>query len=193
MAPLFHQQCWCWGYDIRHDGPNYLLDFGFSYTPRPNPGRGSSRYKLSSETTCFHLWAFGVAAHDPMRPQSKAFCMKRYDKLPRRLRPDCNIHTIYEAAQLEAASQKIAPANLPQYTGRFLSLIRLMQHYEEFIAQNAPSGHRRRSVSGWKQRCMPGPQMKNAWEALHAEVQKRHDERRYRQNIEGSPKDCNTS
>jgi len=56
LQPLFHQQCWCWGEDIRRSEGNLLLGRGFT---RERGGR-ASRYHLAEAGLCITLWGFGA-------------------------------------------------------------------------------------------------------------------------------------
>lgn len=175
MAGLFHQQCWCWGYDIRHDGPNYLLEFGFRYTPRPDNRRGSSRYSMAADGRLFHIWAFGAAVTAEYGSDPLAICMRRYEKLPDRLLTTTRPENIHLPEQLDACTRKIAPAKLSNYSDHFIALIGLMYRYESFIETEAPRYHRRDSLCSWKHQYLPGPHMKSAWKSLHHELQQRHN------------------
>lgn len=49
--PLLHQQCWCWGCDIRRAEGNLLLEYGFEKHRPPDDAEGSSAYRL--DLSCF--------------------------------------------------------------------------------------------------------------------------------------------
>lgn len=62
-AELMHQQCWCWGQDVRRPEGNLLLENGFERTRAPEDVSGSFRYWLERNGTRLALWGFGVGCH----------------------------------------------------------------------------------------------------------------------------------
>lgn len=63
-APLLHQQCWCWGWDIRDLDGNVLLAHGF--TRHRTPAVRDSTYTLDLPNgRTVVLWGWGVFYGDP--------------------------------------------------------------------------------------------------------------------------------
>ena len=68
-AALLHQQCWCWGYDVRRqnaDGrANLLVELGFERVPPPDGVHGATTYRLrQSDGLTITLWGFGLCFGD---------------------------------------------------------------------------------------------------------------------------------
>jgi hypothetical protein len=62
---LMHQQCWCWGQDIRRDQGNLLLAFGFSRVRSADPRPGSSRYTVTlAPGRRIAVWGWGLLVAD---------------------------------------------------------------------------------------------------------------------------------
>ncbi|AXJ01862.1 hypothetical protein CYPRO_2620 [Cyclonatronum proteinivorum] len=167
IEKLFHQQCWCWGADIRNGNPNYLLQYGFTKSPRPCPDCGSSRYTLLRDGLQIHLWAFGALWQSGNKT---ALCLKRYDRQPSlftgEISPDC----IHEVSEFEGHMQRIPRSSLPLYHAEFAEFISFMVSYEAFIRQHAPAGYRNRCLKGWPHKCMEGSRMEAAWRDLRAHL-----------------------
>lgn len=160
IEKIFHQQCWCWGADIRNGAPNYLLAYGFTKSPRPCPDCGSSRYELCRDGLQIHLWAFGAMWQTAEGP---ALCLKRYDRMPSlftgAIAPDC----IHEVSAFEGSMERIPKASLPLYREHFSGFIKFMGDYEAFVNRLAPGGYRNGCVKGWPHKCMDGRKMEQAW------------------------------
>lgn len=59
---LMHQQCWCWGQDVRRAEGNLLLERGFLRYRPPEEGSGATHYALRLDCASdLSLWGFGVA------------------------------------------------------------------------------------------------------------------------------------
>lgn len=163
IEKLFHQQCWCWGADIRNGEPNYLLSYGFVRIPRPCPDCGSSRYYLFRDGLHIHLWAFGAVWQ---REGGPLLCLKRYDRAPSLLSgerpPDC----IHQVSEFEQGMKRIPRAEMQQYAADFSRFINFMAAYEAFVNRNAPGGYRASCVKGWPHKCMDGRKMEQAWRSL---------------------------
>ncbi len=161
LSKLFHQQCWCWGADIRNQDCNYLKAYGFAHFPKQKSGRGSSRYSLHRPAYSLHLWAFGAIL---VGSQTRtAISLMRYQNQPCSLSADTNPDHIVEACDLKKISIPIAPADLPLYGGEFNMLISEIISYENYINTNAPSGYRNKSVNGWKHKLVHGSNMAVSW------------------------------
>ena len=58
---MMHQQCWCWGQDIRRSEGNLLLHQGFSRARPPENHKGSACYeKRLDQQRQVALWGFGM-------------------------------------------------------------------------------------------------------------------------------------
>lgn len=68
-AALLHQQCGCWGYDVRREiegrRANLLLEWGFERLPPPAGIKGATTYsRREDDGTRVTLWAFGLGFGD---------------------------------------------------------------------------------------------------------------------------------
>lgn len=60
-AGLLHQECYCWGADIRRAQGNLLIESGFTRSKHPDDPKRSSQYtKCLSSGEMVQLFAFGV-------------------------------------------------------------------------------------------------------------------------------------
>lgn len=98
-AALLHQQCWCWGQDIRGEAGNLLLEQGFSRTRPPEGKHGSSTYECAiSDSQRVTLWGFGVCWCEKHRG---SIFMGRFSLLPR-FSPDTQpLQTIWRMEQVK--------------------------------------------------------------------------------------------
>lgn len=169
FGKLFHQQCWCWGVDIRNAHTNYLVEYGFRYTPRKQAGAGSSRYSLELGTHTLHLWAFGAVLTDE---QGDGISLKRYDQLPKKLIPGFCAERITEAADFNNISHTAAPSALGELLPLLHIFIKQIVAYETYIQQLAPSSYRNNAVNGWKHKYVHGTSMVKAWSDLLPHLRK---------------------
>ena len=70
-AALLHQQCWCWGYDVRREvageRANLLLELGFERVPAPEGVHGATTYRLrQNDGSTVTLWGFGLCFGDEL-------------------------------------------------------------------------------------------------------------------------------
>jgi len=63
-ALLLHQQCWCWGWDIRDLDGNLLLDHGFVRHRTPE-ARDSTYTLMLPNGQAIVLWGWGMFFSDP--------------------------------------------------------------------------------------------------------------------------------
>ncbi|MBA3824401.1 MAG: hypothetical protein H0X24_10970 [Ktedonobacterales bacterium] len=60
LLPLFDQQGWCWGQDVRHPEGNALLRYGFTRTARSATGSSGGTYTHISRECTVVLWSYGL-------------------------------------------------------------------------------------------------------------------------------------
>ena len=68
-AALLHQQCWCWGFDVRrqvgNERANLLLELGFERVAAPDGVHGATTYRLrQNDGSTVTLWGFGFCFGD---------------------------------------------------------------------------------------------------------------------------------
>jgi hypothetical protein len=160
-AALFHQQMWCWGYDIRRPEGNLLLTYGFKRERPPEGVHGSSAYILHTpERREITLWGFGLfLAQD----RQGSLFLPRYGFLPRwsSLTPfPANVWTL---AQLP-------PMIFPQTEKEVLCVRRLftdllleISRYEQWIRETQGEGYRESCIRCWPHVVCPANGMVEAW------------------------------
>lgn len=170
-AALLHQQCWCFGFDIRRhingERANLLLELGFERTAPPNGKLGATMYqRREASGDVVTLWGFGMCYGDE---QGGAF-ISRFAFWPR----------LGEIAAPEAA---FAPAHLEvfrsprrlnecqdalSYFGRAL---RWLAQYEREVAHVAGIPHREKALHAWRHAVSKSDETASRWESLALQSQ----------------------
>jgi len=166
LAALLNQQFWCFGQDVRHAGGNLLLRHGFVRQPRPPDHPGNSAYTLTlRHGRAVVLWSFGLFYGDAV---SGGLIVPRCAGPPRLAAgaappPDAG------------ALRELPPGHPPidvqnqQTTALLLgATCAWLTAYEEWVAAEAGSAHRRQCLATWPRACVPAAQVAGTWRALAA-------------------------
>lgn len=145
--PLLHQQCWCWGWDIRRPAGNLLIERGFTRTRPPGPNEGSSAYLLRGDGYRVVLWGFGI--HYSRRGVGSIF-LGRYASLP------------LISAEDEPPTDVWLPGALPPMRRVAIAgsgvevllpaLLRWIAGYERWVRRRAGEAHREAAIMAWGDR-----------------------------------------
>lgn len=142
--PLFHQQCWCWGWDIRRPAGNLLLERGFRWQRPPDPNAGSSAYRLRGHGYRVGLWGFGVHYS---RPGAGGVFLGRYASLPLASELDRPPADVWLPGGLPAMEPVLGRG--PVAGTLFPSMLRWIAAYERWVVRVAGPRHREDAVLAW--------------------------------------------
>jgi hypothetical protein len=135
-SQLLHQQCWCWGCDIRRPAGNLLLEYGFE---RFRHARGSSAYRYRSTDGAIVLWGFGLAW---IPAAGMPIFVGRYTPVPAELPDVSGLETIAAPAELRLVRR-------PPDAAMWWSVIRALQwigSYERWVLEHAGASWRRTTI-----------------------------------------------
>ncbi len=163
--PILHQQCWCWGCDIRRAEGNLLLEYGFEKHRPPDDADGSSAYRLDLATTnATHvglpnftsaerpmlrivLWGFGFFYSDS---RLGGCFLQRYKFTPKLTDAIELSMPLWKAAQLPAhdipRTRHARQRTLRLLTGAFT----FIEAYERWVVGVAGLAYRRRCLAEFK-------------------------------------------
>ncbi len=148
-AALLHQQCWCWGYDVRRqiagERANLLVELGFERVAAPDGVHGATTYRLrQSDGSTVTLWGFGLCFGD----EAGGIFVSRFAFWPR-------------LGATAAPQQAFAAAHLAEFRAAkrlheceaaldyFARALRWIAHYEQLAAQIAGASHREKALHAW--------------------------------------------
>ncbi len=162
-ATLFDQQLWCWGWDVRCERGNQLIEFGFQRT-RCDEGRRSSYYSLNTRPNSIALWAFGVMMIDST---AGAILVDRSGFRPR----------YYPMTELPVRAHRTSdlgnPAE-PESDRTVIDLtVRMMRWcaaYERWIDRSHPAEYRQAALEAWRSKgkrcCSTSGETASHWHML---------------------------
>lgn len=160
-AALLHQQCWCWGCDIRRPEGNLLLRFGFERCRPPQRDCGSSRYTIHLHGNArLHLWGFGAAWQDG----EGATFVARYEFQPAPLVAGCLAAEIRAREQLlfQPLAQDVRLLSLA-HAARFC---RFNAAYETWVLQTVGFRYRQECIEQWEKFSVGAGEFAEAWACL---------------------------
>jgi len=160
---LLHQQCWCWGQDIRSPLGNLLMTHGFERRRPPSTDDGQATcYVLQTSTQAtVRLWGFGLA-YAPRR--GAAIFAGRYRFAPTPLPRRSSMHNVWNGAGVPDAIPTAAIAPPAWWT--MVAAMRWIAGYERWILAAAGEGWRVATTKGWRDAAVPGEALGPAWDEL---------------------------
>lgn len=163
-AGLLHQQCWCWGYDIRHPEGNLLLAFGFERERPLPPASGSSHYRKRLSQVTVHLWGFGVVWQDPLG----ACYVNRYRFGPVPVNLACLERPIWSPDGLVL----LPPGSVPQTLlfEQLAAICCFIASYEDWIVRRLGLAHREAALQAWDSTAVEASRMADAWRHLASQI-----------------------
>lgn len=159
-ARLLHQQCWCWGADIRRPEGNLLLAYGFSRLRPPAGVAGSTHYWKDLETARIHLWGFGVVWQEP----DAACYVNRYQFRPIFVPADLLQHSIWSPEPL--MTNPAGSGCGRRLIAQLASICSFAAAYEQWVAASQGEGYRARILQEWEQTIVSADQFASAWREL---------------------------
>ena len=174
-AALLHQQCWCWGYDVRRqvagERANLLVELGFERVPPPDGVHGATTYRLrQSDGSTVTLWGFGLCFGD----EAGGIFVSRFAFWPR-LGATAAPERAFAAkhlASFRAARRLDECERALDYFGRALHWI---AHYEQLAADVAGASHRAAALEAWSRgvashKAMAPDTLAQTWRELAAQT-----------------------
>jgi len=168
LEKLMHQQCWCWGCDIRRESGNLLLAFGASRVRPEAPGqlRSSAYHVPLADNGWAVLWGFGVAM---VPAKGGPLVLYRYHTMPHIVSQPDALRTVWcrdDLPPLERADT--APA-----WWAALNVFRWIASYERWVLAHAGATWRIQCARESKDSVVPGNALANAWLDLAERIETR--------------------
>jgi len=157
---LLHQQCWCWGADIRRAEGNLLLAYGFKRRRPPQPSSGSSRYTLELDGAGVHLWGFGAVWQE----QRAAVFIGRYEFLPTLVPPEALGGDVWTRDQLRSAP--VPPPEWPRALSGLARFCRFNADYERWVRHTVGLAWREQVLAGWSELVVPAADFADSWDGM---------------------------
>ena len=167
-AELMHQQCWCWGQDVRRPEGNLLLEYGFARTRPPEGVSGSSRYTLHQDGAHLALWGFGAGY---AVEGCGGIYVNRYCFVPRWLADHAALDPVWHADQLASLRRPLTRREIRRSRRLLRSLIRWIASYERWVESACGPGYRPRTLSSWRRTSIPPDRQALEWELLARHVE----------------------
>lgn len=150
--PLLHQQCWCWGQDIRHEECNLLLAYGFTKHRPPETEDGISAYALDLATDAERsrslvLWGFGLFFGD--RRHGGIF-LGRCKFTPKLTEEYTVPLPLWKVAQLPALDIPRTRENRWRALALLHDAARWIESYERWVTETTGSDYRARCIARFK-------------------------------------------
>jgi hypothetical protein len=166
---LLHQQCWCWGADIRRAEGDWLQEQGFQKTRPPQTKRGSNSYRISSsEESTVTLWGFGLCLGQT--GQGSIF-ISRYSFFPRFCAEAINPDELWKAEQTTDLFS--APRDEAQCLHSLQLLeaaLHWMADYERRVMAQLGPKYRHSTLNHWSHVAQSAETMPLAWDNLAKQI-----------------------
>lgn len=160
---LLAQQLWCWGCDIRREGGNLLLEYGFSRRRPSQVNDGSSCYRSDDDCRHICLWGFGVFYGER---RHGGLYLGRSGFQPSWSAVESLADGIHWADELPAFGR---PRGAAQWQAAHLLCRRMLQWiaaYERWVVAHCGIEYRRGCVASWLSPLVKAEQMPRAWSQL---------------------------
>jgi len=165
---LLHQQCWCWGVDIRRHSGNLLVAYGFTRTRCPDADVGGSRYLARPAVgASLYLWGFGAVYAEV---GTGAVFVGRYDATPILLSPDAPVGQWHRPTDVHGTH---VPQSWDEANRRRMLFVRLCHRiadYEAWVCSYAGASYREGVLSEWRTSRNPASDPQQAWRGLSSRV-----------------------
>ncbi|MBM3785388.1 MAG: hypothetical protein FJW30_13560 [Acidobacteria bacterium] len=173
-AQLMHQQCWCWGQDVRRSDGNLLLEYGFERSRPAAEVPGSSRYLLGRDEARIVLWGFGAGY---VAEGLGGIYVNRYCFVPRWMGEFAPIESVWCAEELASLRRPFTRCEIRRSRRLLQSLMRWIAGYEEWVERKCGNEYRGRTLKGWNRTSIPANQMATEWRLLARHVEEPPPER----------------
>jgi hypothetical protein len=162
---LLHQQCWCWGQDIRHPGKNLLQAHGFERVRPPAGHPGSTRYQLRlSARSAITLWGFGLYY---ARCGRGGMYLNRYECVPRFCHRAGFLDNVWtrDALVLSGSPQCTGPADA-DVNYLVAKAFEWVANYEEWVIGHMGITYRRNALRDWHEPALLPERVPGEWRRL---------------------------
>ncbi len=173
-AALLHQQCWCWGYDVRRpvggQRANLLVELGFERIPAPDGAHGATTYRLrQSDGSTVTLWGFGLCFGD----KAGGIFVSRFAFWPR-LGAVAAPETAFAAKHLASFRAARRLDECERALGYFARALAWIAGYEQRAAEVAGTAHRAAALEAWSRgvashRALAPETLAQTWRELAAQ------------------------
>ena len=143
---LMHQQCWCWGQDIRSTEGNLLVSRGFERSRPMERTMGSTRYALRLPDATVWLWGFGIVYED--RPGG-AIYLNRFSFRPTYSERPFGGENVWSPAEVMGFSAPRSFSALDAAAMLTESLLLWIASYEDDILLCPGVSYRRATLWNW--------------------------------------------
>lgn len=167
-AELMHQQCWCWGQDVRRPEGNLLLEYGFERSRPPEGVSGSSRYTLHRDGANLALWGFGAGY---AVEGCGGIYVNRYCFVPRWLADRAALDPVWRAEQMASLRRPFTRREIRRSRRLLRSLIRWIATYERWVESACGPHYRARTLASWHRTSIPAACLALEWELLARHVE----------------------
>ncbi len=157
---LMHQQCWCWGADIRRPEGNLLLQYGFSRQRPPVRDSGSTHYWKDLPGARIHLWGFGVVWEQP----DGACYVNRYRFQPVSVPLELLREHVWTPDQFVAGSDSKGCS--PLLAAQLAVICDFAAAYEQWVARELGVSYRAAVLAEFEHATVTADQCAASWQAM---------------------------
>lgn len=153
---LLDLQMWCWGRDVRYEGGNLLIGYGFRRDAKPEDGRGCTAYHHDGLT----LWGWGIFY---TQGKNSAIFIKRqrFDPIYVPTHQPPGIWHVDDLPHWQPLADDGSVASLVQ------AVIARIVDYETWVKQHTPDGYRSSVMQAIRRsKTRDVSDMAQAWRAL---------------------------
>ena len=167
---MMHQQCWCWGQDIRRAEGNLLLRQGFARTRPPEGHKGSAAYeKRLDAKRAITLWGFGMCLR---HSEHGSIFLSRFAFAPR-LCARCEIgRSVWKPDQLADFHAPSTPEECRAALSLLGHALRWLGDYERSVLDEHGEHYRRDTLKEWSHAVLGPREVPNEWARLDAWCQR---------------------
>lgn len=163
-ATLLHQQCWCWGQDVKRRCGNLLLAYGLERVRPPNGVDASSRYQLRLDARRFiTLWGFGAVATDLTRG---TLYLNRFEFRPTLLANRIVDRPIHAPSELPSGRLPASRSELDSASRLAVQFCQFVSAYESWVAESLGLEYRRASLAGFSGLKIAAESITTSWNTL---------------------------
>jgi hypothetical protein len=161
---LLHQQCWCWGQDIRRADGNLLLEYGFQRSRPPSNIRGSSRYqmRLSARST-ITLWGFGFYY---ARCGRGGVYLNRYDCRPRYCHHAGFLEDVWTIEAMPQACPRHRETHRREVAYLAAKAMNWISSYEQWVLDRCGKAYRQSTLREWHEPSILPERLPEEWSRL---------------------------
>jgi hypothetical protein len=161
---LLHQQCWCWGRDVRCKHGNLLLTFGFDRQRPERPELGNSRYALEqTDGPSIYLWAFGLLV---TLPGEGGIYIGRYCFVPCWVPDGMPLHRAWRAESFARQRPPLTRQQIRIARQLLRWTLRFLASYEVWVLAHYGVAWRRESLREWHEPAILPERMSEEWRRL---------------------------